>query len=91
MIDVSYQAMFWQCIAIVDKKNPIQKLLSNVFKKDKETAIQELDDMKNRCVDNLDFFPIYDYEALDPKRFYEEVLKEIPDWFGEATEKKIII
>ncbi|MGL5290309.1 MAG: VWA domain-containing protein, partial [Vibrionaceae bacterium] len=42
--------------------------------------LEKLDDVKDRLVDNTDFFPIDDFRSLSDEALYDKLLREFNDW-----------
>lgn len=52
--------------------------------------LQRLDDLKDRNIDNADFFHVNDLNQISDKELYERMLNEFPDWLKNAKQLKII-
>ena len=53
-------------------------------------ALEKLDDMSGRIVDNCNFFAIDKITSIDDGKLYELLLEEFPDWLNLARAKNII-
>lgn len=53
-------------------------------------ALEKLDDMPGRIVDNCNFFAIDKITSIDDEKLYELLLEEFPDWLNAARLKNII-
>lgn len=52
-------------------------------------ALEKLDDLKNRVVDNCDFFAIDHIQQLSETEIYNYLLEEFPDWLKEIQKHHI--
>ena len=53
-------------------------------------ALEKLDDMPGRVVDNCNFFAIDKITSIEDEKLYELLLEEFPDWLNAARLKNII-
>lgn len=53
-------------------------------------ALEELDDLKGRFLDNADFFAIDDLQQISESELYDRMLTEFPGWLKAAHSKGII-
>ncbi len=53
-------------------------------------ALEKLDDMPSRVVDNCNFFAIDKITSIEDEKLYELLLEEFPDWLNAARLKNII-
>lgn len=49
--------------------------------------LQKLDDLKNRIIDNADFFPVKDIMKLSDSELYSKLLNEFPDYLKEVVRR----
>lgn len=47
--------------------------------------LQKLDDLKNRVIDNADFFPVSDISRMSDNELYSNLLNEYPSYLEEAV------
>lgn len=73
--EVSDKPIFWQFVGIGDSE----------FK-----FLTKLDDLKDRYVDNADFFKIRDINKVSDKELYNNLLNEYPSWLKEVRKKGMI-
>lgn len=66
--------IFWQFVGIGNER----------FK-----YLQKLDDLKDRVIDNADFFPIRDINIISDKALYEKLLNEYPDYLDEVIRRGV--
>lgn len=72
----SYEPIFWQFMAIG----------SGGFE-----FLENLDDLRNRYIDNADFFSISDPLAFSDDKLYEKLMTEYPNWLKMAKSKGLLI
>ena len=53
-------------------------------------ALEKLDEMSGRIVDNCNFFSLDRIESVSDERLYELLLEEFPDWLKVAQQKNIV-
>ncbi|WP_293738069.1 VWA domain-containing protein [uncultured Acinetobacter sp.] len=53
-------------------------------------ALEKLDDLKGRVVDNCNFFSLDRIDSVSDDRLYELLLEEFPDWLKAAKQHQII-
>ena len=53
-------------------------------------ALEKLDDLKGRIVDNCNFFSLDRIDSVSDDRLYELLLDEFPDWLNAAKQQQII-
>lgn len=53
-------------------------------------ALEKLDDMPGRVVDNCNFFAIDKITSIEDEKLYELLLEEFPDWLNAARLENII-
>jgi hypothetical protein len=53
-------------------------------------ALEKLDDLKGRVVDNCNFFSLDRIDSVSDERLYELLLEEFPDWLKAAKQHQII-
>ncbi|KAA0965999.1 VWA domain-containing protein [Sporosarcina sp. ANT_H38] len=71
----STQPIFWQFVGIG---------------KEEFTFLQKLDDLKDRHVDNADFFKVDDIMNITDEELYDKLLTEFPDWLSEIKAKDML-
>ncbi|MBT2688818.1 VWA domain-containing protein [Bacillus sp. ISL-47] len=76
VVSSSDKPLFWQFVGIGDSS----------FE-----ALEKLDEMDGRYIDNANFFHIKDIETISDNEIYDLLLTEFPDWLKEAKEKKVIL
>ena len=69
------QPIFWQFVGIG---------------KEEFTFLQKLDDLKDRHVDNADFFKVDDIKNISDDELYDKLLTEFPDWLNEVKAKGML-
>ena len=69
------QPIFWQFVGIG---------------KEEFTFLQKLDDLKDRHVDNADFFKVDDIKNVSDDELYDKLLTEFPDWLNEIKAKGML-
>ncbi len=69
------QPIFWQFVGIG---------------KEEFTFLQKLDDLKDRHVDNADFFKVDDIKNITDDELYDKLLTEFPDWLNEVKAKGML-
>ena len=74
---VSSKPIFWQFIGLGSDKT--------------FAYLQKLDDLKDRVIDNADFFAVNNINQMSEEELYNKLLTEYPYWIKEAKEKKIAI
>ena len=52
--------------------------------------LENLDDFKDRLLDNTDFFPIDDFATISDEVLYDKLLTEFAPWLNEAKKKGVI-
>lgn len=52
--------------------------------------LENLDDFKDRLVDNTDFFPIDDFKSVPDSLLYDKILTEFAPWLQAAKGKQIL-
>lgn len=52
--------------------------------------LEQLDDFKDRLVDNTDFFPIDDFQKIPDTELYDRLLVEFPDWLKKAKQHSLL-
>ena len=77
----SYEPIFWMFVGVGD---------------DQFAYLHKLDDLKDRFVDNADFFPMRDDEVVGPRPVSDEVLferlmNEYPKWLTVARTKGLLV
>ncbi|MBU5676922.1 VWA domain-containing protein [Alkaliphilus sp. MSJ-5] len=75
MIEASKYPIFWQFVGISGFGYGILK---------------QLDTIKDRFVDNANFFALDDFNKVTDDELYDRLLKEFPSWLTEAKNKGII-
>jgi hypothetical protein len=53
-------------------------------------ALEKLDDMQNRFLDNADFFSIPNLDSISEQELYDKMIQEFPSWISLAKKKNII-
>ncbi|MBH2001326.1 MAG: VWA domain-containing protein [Moraxellaceae bacterium] len=53
-------------------------------------ALEKIDDLKGRVVDNCNFFSLDRIDSVSDERLYELLLEEFPDWLKAAKQHQII-
>ena len=53
-------------------------------------ALEKLDEMSGRVVDNCNFFSIDRIDSITDEELYESLLNEFPDWLKEAQRLNIV-
>lgn len=69
------QPIFWQFVGIG---------------KEKFAFLQKLDDLKDRYVDNADFFKISNVAKVSDEELYDKLLTEFPDWLLQVKAKGML-
>lgn len=72
LIKASYAPVFWQFLSIGSERIEF---------------LQKLDDLSDRYVDNADYKPVGDVDALSDERLYEILLDEYPNWVAEERRR----
>ncbi|MEM9539540.1 MAG: VWA domain-containing protein [Cyanobacteria bacterium P01_E01_bin.42] len=72
----SYEPIFWQFMAIG----------SGNF-----DFLENLDDLKNRYIDNADFFSVANPLALSDDKLYDKLMTEYPNWLNMAKSRGLLI
>lgn len=75
LTEVSSAPIFWKFLSIGSK--------SIAF-------LEKLDDMKQRFVDNANYEPIGDVDAISDSLLFKKMLQEFPEWLGEARAKRLL-
>lgn len=75
LIESSNYPMFWQFLGLGGNNYGI---------------LEELDTMKERTVDNANFFSIDNIDSMSDEQLYDKLLNEFPIWLKEAKSKGII-
>jgi hypothetical protein len=52
--------------------------------------LEQLDDFKDRLIDNTDFFPIDDFEKIPDAELYDRLLVEFSDWLKKAKQHSLL-
>lgn len=52
--------------------------------------LEELDDFKDRLIDNTDFFPIDDFQKVSDGDLYDRLLVEFSDWLKQAKQHSLL-
>lgn len=52
--------------------------------------LRKLDDLKDRLIDNCNFFAADDIEKMSDNDLYEKLLNEFPGWIPQARSRKLI-
>ncbi|MDC4591328.1 VWA domain-containing protein, partial [Acinetobacter baumannii] len=53
-------------------------------------ALEKLDEMSGRIVDNCNFFSLDRIDSVSDERLYELLLQEFPDWLNAAKHHRIV-
>jgi len=53
-------------------------------------ALEKLDEMSGRIVDNCNFFSLDRIDSVSDERLYELLLEEFPDWLNTAKQHQIV-
>ncbi|OEY94856.1 tellurium resistance protein [Acinetobacter proteolyticus] len=53
-------------------------------------ALEKLDEMSGRIVDNCNFFSLDRIDSVSDERLYELLLQEFPDWLNAAKQHQIV-
>ncbi|WP_288414541.1 VWA domain-containing protein, partial [uncultured Acinetobacter sp.] len=53
-------------------------------------ALEKLDEMSGRIVDNCNFFSLDRIDGVSDERLYELLLQEFPDWLIAARQHQIV-
>jgi len=72
----SYEPIFWQFMA----------LGSGGF-----TFLEKLDDLRDRYLDNADFFSVSDPETITDDQLYSQLMTEYPNWVKLAKNKGLLL
>ena len=75
LTEVSTAPIFWKFLSIGRK--------SIAF-------LEKLDDMKQRFVDNANYEPIGDVDAISDSLLFKKMLQEFPEWLDEARAKRLL-
>lgn len=89
----SYEPIFWQFMTMGTTKADLQKGLIGFLLRpfvDDYSFLELIDDMKDRFIDNVDFFNIYDPDQISDDEFFKLMMTEFPNWLVEAKEKGMI-
>lgn len=54
-------------------------------------ALERIDDLPNRFLDNADFFSLSDLDKVSDSDLYNRIFNEFPQWLKEAKNKGILI
>lgn len=73
--EASKYPIFWQFIGLGNKKF---------------SFLENLDNMKDRYIDNANFFAINDINKISDDELYKKLLNEYPSWITEAKKKNIL-
>lgn len=52
--------------------------------------LEELDDFKDRLIDNTDFFPIDDFQKVSDGDLYDRLLVEFSDWLKQVKQHSLL-
>lgn len=74
LIEASKHGIFWQFIGLGKEEFPF---------------LERLDELKNRFIDNANFFSINDLDELNDEELYDRLMNEYPQWREEAKAKGI--
>ena len=91
--NASYEPIFWEFMTMGTTRADLQKgILGWLLRPfvDDYSFLETLDDMKDRFIDNADFFNINDPATLDDAEFYRLMMAEFPDWLKEAKAKGLV-
>lgn len=90
----SYEPIFWQFMTMGTTQEDLQKgLLGWLLRPfvDDYSFLELIDDMKDRFIDNADFFNVNDPSAISDAEFYKLMMTEFPNWLKMAKEKGLVI
>jgi hypothetical protein len=90
IISSSHEPIFWQFVALGKsrkdahgKQHPADFLSDFRF-------LEELDTMKDRFIDNANFFSVEDLSHLSAEEWYKLLMNEYPLWIAKAHDKGIL-
>lgn len=75
LTDVSTAPIFWKFLSIGPEPMPF---------------LEKLDTLKERFIDNANYEPIGDVDAIGDAELFRKMLEEFPDWLREARKAKLI-
>lgn len=75
IIEASDKPIFWQFVGVGNERFKFLELLDNI---------------PGRVIDNANFFSLKDINEISDTELYEKIMKELPTWFKEAKDKKIL-
>jgi stress response protein SCP2 len=90
----SYEPIFWQFMAIGKSKKDVKGKglagwLSQAFTSD-FTFLEKLDTMRDRYVDNANFFSTEDPKNIADQDLYDLLMTEYPSWVQVAQAKQLL-
>ncbi len=92
--DASYEPIFWQFMTMGTTREDLQKGLWGFLLRpfvDDYSFLELIDDMKDRFIDNADFFNVNDPKSLSDAEFYKLMMSEFPHWLKQAKEKGLVL
>jgi len=92
--DSSYQAIFWQFMAIGRSSKDIKKkgkggLFKSIGASDFR-FLEELDNLEGRLIDNANFFSVEDPSGISDEELYDLLMAEYPTWLKQAHDNGLI-
>jgi len=92
--DSSYQAIFWQFMAIGRSSKDVKKKGRGGFFKSIGASdfrfLEELDNLQGRLIDNANFFSVEDPSSISDEELYDLLMAEYPTWLKQARDKGLI-
>lgn len=88
----SYEPIFWQFMAIGKSRKTIKGggLFSGLAQNSDFAFLERLDEMRDRYVDNADFFSVEDPETIADQELYDLLMTEYPGWVKLARTKSLL-
>jgi len=91
--DSSYQAIFWQFMAIGKSSKDINKKGRGFFRNlgaSDFRFLEELDNLQGRLIDNANFFSVEDPSNISDEELYDLLMTEYPTWLKQASNNGLI-
>lgn len=88
----SYEPIFWQFMAIGKSNKSAKKksgFFNSIFQSD-FAFLEQLDHLRDRYLDNANFFSVEDPLELSDTELYDLLMTEYPGWVKNASQKALI-
>ncbi|HLO47848.1 MAG TPA: TerD family protein [Kamptonema sp.] len=90
----SYEPIFWQFMAIGKSQKDVKSKgiggwFAKAFTSD-FNFLEQLDEMRDRYLDNADFFSVEDPEVIPDEELYDLLTTEYPNWVKSARIKHLL-